>query len=355
MKTDCDKYTTAGIVKSKMNQEYQDFLKERNALNKQSTEAIKSYRVTKADNITKKDSLNQLLAQIDQARLDLPKTFKNDFVRKIAQLFTYQSYQNHGGEYDVEIEYFADNYFANADLSDPMYNQISVVYEVFKNYTSTLTKAKLQSKVHSDYIEKRLSKLDQNGMAYKYALGAVVNTLFNADHKNMPHFASRYVNKYYDEDKAELGQMKLVVDQINANTIGAEAPDIVLNSPEDKELALSELKGKIVLIDFWASWCGPCRRENPNVVRMYDKYKDKGFEIYGVSLDSKKDRWVSAIEADGLTWPNVSDLKGWQSYAAKMYAVRSIPTTVLIDKEGKILARNLRGPTLEAKLEELFN
>ncbi|MFT5337296.1 MAG: thiol-disulfide isomerase/thioredoxin, partial [Luteibaculaceae bacterium] len=112
--------------------------------------------------------------------------------------------------------------------------------------------------------------------------------------------------------------------------------------------------GKYVLIDFWASWCRPCRAENPNVVAMYKKYKRKGFEIYSVSLDRTKDAWVNAIKQDGLTWTHVSDLKFWQSEGAKTYGVSGIPFTVLIDKEGKIIATNIRGESLRNKMKEIF-
>ena len=143
-----------------------------------------------------------------------------------------------------------------------------------------------------------------------------------------------------------------VVAKMLATNIGQEAPEIVLPTPEGKELALSSFKGKIVLVDFWASWCGPCRKEMPVVVKAYNKYKSKGFEIYGVSLDQDKDRWIEAIQKDGITWPQVSDLKYWQSEAAKLYAVEGIPYTVLLDKTGKIIAKNLRGAELEKAIEK---
>jgi len=136
--------------------------------------------------------------------------------------------------------------------------------------------------------------------------------------------------------------------------IGAVAPDIKLKQPDGTEIALSSLRGKVVLIDFWASWCGPCRRENPFNVKMYNDFKDKGFEIFGVSLDSDAGRWKSAIANDSLVWKHVSDLGGWQSAPAKMYQVSSIPATYLLDRDGKIIAKGLRGENLSAKLQEIF-
>ena len=136
----------------------------------------------------------------------------------------------------------------------------------------------------------------------------------------------------------------------NKTAIGAIAPDFKSKTPEGKTLSLSSLRGQYVLIDFWASWCGPCRQENPNIVKVFNQYKNKNFTILGVSLDDDKADWLKAIKDDGLTWSHVSELKRWDSPIVNLYKVEGIPASFLLDPQGKIIAKNLRGEALHSFL-----
>ncbi|MFH7015543.1 redoxin domain-containing protein [Flavobacterium sp. FlaQc-47] len=150
-------------------------------------------------------------------------------------------------------------------------------------------------------------------------------------------------------------ELKELVKVLNGLQIGKKAPDFVSKNPEGKDIRFSENLNGYTLVDFWASWCGPCRRENPNIVAAYKEYHDRGFNVFGVSLDKKKENWVKGIQDDNLNWLQVSDLLFWNSEIAKLYGVRAIPSNYLVDSKGVIVAKNLRGEELQATLKTLLN
>ena len=252
-------------------------------------------------------------------------------------------------------KYFRKIYDARVQIDS--LSQANVPDSTLQEIVTQLEKQSAEVKTYTNqFIEKSKSPV-----VTIFALGSFQSTgsqlgIQGFDQDEMERMINQTVKKY--PDHTGLLSIKKSFDQQkekNAGLMGKQAPEIVLPDTEGKEVKLSSLKGKYVLVDFWASWCKPCRVENPNVVAAYNKFKDKNFTILGVSLDQKKDEWLKAIQADQLDWQHISDLKYWSSIVVPMYNIQGIPYNVLLDPEGKVIAENLRGAQLENKLNEVLN
>ncbi len=237
---------------------------------------------------------------------------------------------------------------------------------------------KVYQRLQSDYAAKVTANPDRKDSIFNAIMPEFQSnmdqyseTVFKFVQENKDNLAAFYAAGTIDQNKYELELIKyseeikskfpnnkavqLFVEKmagLKTVSVGQPAPDFELNSPDGSPIKLSQYKGKYVLLDFWASWCGPCREENPNIVKQYKAFAAKGFEIFGVSLDDNKEDWVRAIRSDNLQWNHVSDLKRWDSKVAALYKVDAIPASFMIDRSGKIVAKNLRGADLEKFLSE---
>ena len=271
----------------------------------------------------------------------------------------------------VEADITKDNSWYDVSMSGGKHNaSMNKLYQIYSGFEKKLTEFNAQvSTLDPTTVtpEMKSTLTQQYSGLIQQRVAAIRNFIETEKASPATYFAVMYVFPEPNPELVILATNKMekemptssytanlanIKRKFGPTVAGSIAPDIELKTPEGELLKLSSLRGKVVLIDFWASWCGPCRRENPNVKRIYDKYKDRGFEIYGVSLDNNAQRWKAAIEKDGLTWSHVSDLKGWQSSAAALYGVHSIPATFLIDQEGRIIKSNFRSHQLEALLEQ---
>ena len=355
VQADCQSFKKARINHSPLNQNYlrvrsnlMSLKNQRNTLDYKYQRAFSQPDKLREVSLALKELDDQMLAFYEDLKKEHP------YLAKVMELNLYLSFQNNRGKHKNELEYFVNEFFRYANWSDPDYNYLPWVYESMKGFVTTIMSTNLPDAKQQEIFDHILRQIPTPSRTLKLALGGTMAALKAKVHPNYSVYVQQFKEAFKESDPEAVAALEQELEKAKQFMIGGTPPDFTQFTPEGKAVSLSDFRGKVVLVDFWASWCGPCRKENPNVVRMYNKYKDKGFEILGVSLDRKKAQWVYAIEKDGLTWPHISDLKGWRNEVAQSYSVTSIPQTVLLDKEGKILARNLRGPTLEAKLIELF-
>ena len=276
----CGQTFTMSIEKSPLNKSYISLKQEMQELQKAHGTYARAFRGAK-------DSLQQQGVLKNMQKLDDQKFHFLDSLKKDNPLFgsivalnTYPSYplQNQKG-YPNELYYFADNYFQYANLADPIYNQSSWIYETFKSFTNTISNKRLAMDAdrHQNYLNKWINQIPTGTAAHKYALSAVVVVLKQQEHPNYARFAEQFIKDYEASDPDAAADLKAQMEAVKNFMIGGTPPDFEQKSPEGDGIKLTDFRGKYVLIDFWASWCGPCRRENPNVVKLYEKYKDKRF------------------------------------------------------------------------------
>lgn len=345
-----------GIHKSPLNKEYEQLITRLRANNERTVALMAESDAYKNDPDKQKEILVKMEQEDkkDRALLDSLRKAGSELARIMA-FNAFQSYENNKTANQTKGDYFAKAFFEHVDFTDTVYVLLPFYYENVKNYSTALTSLQLTHLQQAAALDSLVGQLPEGSPLHKPTIVAAMFGMMNKNNKLFLEYGKDYLEKYEGEyamlDKFIKQQIATLKGPAGTGEVAAE---IKGKTPEGKDLSLSSLRGKYILIDFWASWCGPCRRENPNVVRMYQEYKDKGFDILSVSLDNNKDRWVQAIQQDNMTWHHISDLKGWASELSKPYGVRGIPYTVLVDPEGKILATRLRGPSLEAKLKEIF-
>lgn len=309
------------------------------------SEVDREYKQAMAYRAASEEKYNAALTAV-RAKFDSLNNAINEFYKKSAEEQSHLFVGKISVPMVVSSETTAENYFTKADFTKPIYFSNDLIQRKVNHYFMVFSdRANLQGDV-----DRILSFSEPKTPGRELAYRALINRVYVLDKEMSKNLARSYDNEFPDSEVAD----KLI--SFFPPEVGDKAPDIALPNVDGEIIKLSSLRGKVVLLDFWASWCGPCRRENPNVVKAYEKYKDEGFIVYSVSLDRNKASWEKAILQDGLVWDtHVSDLKHWQSEGAATYKVTGIPMAFLIDQNGVIIGKNLRGRSLDQKLEEIFS
>ncbi|MCU0362885.1 MAG: AhpC/TSA family protein [Bacteroidales bacterium] len=251
-----------------------------------------------------------------------------------------------------------DEYQAFVDSNKPLSEKYSAVYAQYQAAGEAGDEAKVEElRKQFDVIEEEMNTLSKNFVLNNPSSFAAPTVLQSLSYSLEANEIESMINAM-DTAVAAIPQMKTLKERVavmKTVAIGQKAPDFTLNDVDGNPVSLySKVGAKLLLVDFWAAWCGPCRQENPNVVKVYKEFNKKGFDVFGVSLDRTKEDWVKAIADDNLTWTHVSDLQYWGSAAAKLYAVNAIPANFLLDETGTIIGRNLREEALYNKVNEVL-
>lgn len=294
------------------------------------------------------DQYNKLVTSLRQQYDSLTRVKNKDYleiIKKGPSTFSAKLV----GTYITPDTLTQDNYFKASDFTDVELTRGDMLANKVKTYFQLFIQP--QEQALAEGVNTVLLKAPQQNANREVTMISILS-LFNQFQLGINRQLKTQLKAEYPNSKYVKALLPML--RQDPPDVGDVAPNFAMSDTSGKPVSLESLKGKVVLLDFWASWCGPCRMENPNVVRAYNKYKDKGFTVFSVSLDNSREKWLQALKKDGLTWTHVSELRGWDTSAGKLYHVTGIPATFLIDKNGKIIARNLRGPALDEMLDKVL-
>lgn len=292
------------------------------------------------------DSTTHVELLIDPENKDIPYTVKGDLNNSEMQYYYVKNNESYKEISETYSKFKGGN--VSDSLKESFQLQMQSLFDARAKNLQNLIKSREQS---AAAIFCAYYLLPPSGNSAEQSMEILQSYLKEFEEFYMD-IDKKYYKKYGNEPAFSMIHSYMKAQMSTA--IGTEMEDFTLNNPEGNPMSLKSLRGKYVLVDFWASWCRPCRAENPNVVKAYNKFHEKGFEILGVSLDTDPNKWKAAIKSDGLVWNHVSELKAWDAEIARKFNVSSIPFSVLVDKEGKIIAKNLRGELLDQKLQEVL-